>query len=134
GEPLLARQVIRVAVERAAQLSAARGVKVGYSITTNGTLLTSEDAEFFEQYGFAVSISIDGIGDTHDQQRPFKSGMGSSARILKRIEPLLSRQVRMQVSARVTVTPRNLELPRILDELIALGFHSVGFSPMLSAP
>jgi len=134
GEPLLNRLVIRSATERAAQLSEARGIKVDFSITTNGTLLTSEDADFFEQHGFAVSISIDGVGDTHDQQRPFKGGTGSFGRIVERLEPLLSRQRRMQVSARVTVTPRNLELPRTLDELLALGFHSVGFSPMLSAP
>jgi len=40
----------------------------------------------------------------------------------------------MQVSARVTVTPRNLELPETLRELISQGFHSVGFSPMLASP
>jgi uncharacterized protein len=40
----------------------------------------------------------------------------------------------MQVSARVTVTPANLQLRRTLDQFVAAGFHSVGFSPMLSAP
>ena len=40
----------------------------------------------------------------------------------------------MQVSARVTVTPDNLDLRDTLDHFIKLGFHSVGFSPMLSAP
>jgi uncharacterized protein len=39
----------------------------------------------------------------------------------------------MQVSARVTVTPLNLGLRQTLDEFIGLGFHSVGFSPLLSA-
>jgi uncharacterized protein len=39
-----------------------------------------------------------------------------------------------QVSARVTVTPRNLALREALDAFVALGFHSVGFSPMLAAP
>jgi uncharacterized protein len=34
----------------------------------------------------------------------------------------------------VTVTPFNLQLRRALDEFIDAGFHSVGFSPMLSAP
>jgi uncharacterized protein len=40
----------------------------------------------------------------------------------------------MQVSARVTVTPRNLDLLQTLNEFLDLGFHSVGFSPMLSSP
>ena len=44
------------------------------------------------------------------------------------------RQRRMQVSARVTVTPSNLDLVETLDGLIDLGFHSVGFAPMLSSP
>ena len=34
----------------------------------------------------------------------------------------------------MTITPRNLELRRTLDELIELGFYSVGFSPMLASP
>ncbi len=134
GEPLVARDTIRAATHRATGLAEASGVQVGFSITTNGTLLTIDDADFFERHAFAVSISLDGVGATHDRQRPFKGGRGSYARILERVEPLLTRQSRMQVSARVTVTPRNLQLIGTLTELLALGFHSVGFSPMLSAP
>jgi uncharacterized protein len=134
GEPLMARRVIRAATEAAAKMAEARRIHVGFSITTNGTLLTHDDADFFEHHGFAVSISLDGIGAAHDRQRPFKAGHGSFQQILGRVRPLLARQGRMQVSARVTVTPRNLELNQTLDELVALGFHSVGFSPMLSAP
>ena len=40
----------------------------------------------------------------------------------------------MQVTARVTVTPRNLGLRETLDDFIDVGFHSVGFSPMLASP
>jgi uncharacterized protein len=40
----------------------------------------------------------------------------------------------MQVSARVTVTPDNLAIDEIVDHLLAMGFHSVGVSPMLSSP
>jgi len=134
GEPLIARKVIRAATETAAKLAEARRIRIGFSITTNGTLLTSDDADFFDHHGFAVSISLDGIGAAHDRQRPFKGGHGSFEHILDRVQPLLARQGRMQVSARVTVTPGNLELTRTLAELVALGFHSVGFSPMLSAP
>jgi uncharacterized protein len=54
--------------------------------------------------------------------------------VLRNIRPLLARQNRMQVSVRVTVTAENLALRETLDDFIALGFHSVGFSPLLSAP
>jgi len=134
GEPLLNRSLIRRATEYAAQLASEQGVKIGFSITTNGTSLNPDDAEFFEDYAFAVTVSLDGIGEVHDRLRPTKRGGGTYQRAIARVSPLLQRQRRMQVSARVTVTPRNLGLRATLDHFVALGFHSVGFSPMLSAP
>jgi len=134
GEPLVNRSVLQTATRYAAQLAESRGNPITFSITTNGTLLTAADAEFFETHGFAVTISLDGPREAHNLLRPFKSGSASFDVILQRIRPLLALQRRMQVSARVTVTPANLELRRALDEFIDLGFHSVGFSPMLSSP
>jgi len=151
GEPLANRAVIRAATEYAKE----RLANVTFSITTNGTLLTADDAEFFERHAFAVTISIDGLGDAHDALRPTKGGGGTFDRIMERAAPLLAVEDRrprlspsaqtgeapivhwkpaMQVSARVTVTPRNLALRETLDGLIARGFHSVGFSPMLASP
>jgi len=134
GEPLVNRKVLRAATGHALELARARGARITFSITTNGTLLTEDDGRFFEQHGFAVTVSIDGPKDVHDAQRPFKGGAGSYDAVMKRVAPLLKIQHKMQVSARVTVTPRNLSLRRTLDSFIAAGFHSVGFSPMLSAP
>jgi len=134
GEPLLNRPVIRAATEHARAIADARDVRIGFSITTNGTGLTADDGEFFEQHGFAVTVSLDGPAAVHDRLRPFRSGRGSFERVLERVVPLLERQRRMQVSARVTVTPENLDLMQTLDEFVALGFHSVGFSPLLASP
>jgi uncharacterized protein len=107
---------------------------VTFSITTNGTQLTRQDADFFEAHGFAVTVSLDGVGAVNDALRPFRSGRGSYETVLCCVTPLLERQRRMQVSARVTVTPSNLALRATLDEFVALGFHSVGFSPLLRSP
>ena len=134
GEPLVNRKVLRAATRRALELAGHRGASMTFSITTNGTLLTEDDGRFFEDHGFAVTISIDGPQQVHDALRPFKGGGGSYDAVMKRAAPLLKMQQRMQVSARATVTPKNLGLRRTLDGLVAAGFHSVGFSPMLSAP
>ncbi len=134
GEPLVNRAVIRAATEHAVARAAAKGVAITFSITTNGTLIRPDDGDFFERHGFAVTISLDGVGEQHDQQRAYKGGKGSYAAILANVRPLLAQQRAMQVSARVTVTPDNLALLETLDEFIGLGFHSVGFSPMLSSP
>jgi uncharacterized protein len=131
GEPLVARDVIHLATERAVELSKQTGIAVGFSITTNGTLVTGDDADFLETNGFAVTVSLDGPKEAHDRLRPYKSGRGSWERIISNIAPLLAMQRKMQVSARVTVTPHNLNLKETLDEFVSMGFHSVGFSPLL---
>lgn len=134
GEPLMNRPVIRSATRRAREIAAERGVEVTFSITTNGTQLRVDDGEFFEEHGFAVTVSLDGAGEAHDRLRPFRGGRGSFSQIIERVTPLLELQRRMQVTARVTVTPENLELKQTLDAFVALGFHSVGFSPLLRSP
>lgn len=133
GEPLANRAVLQSTTRYAAGRAVSRGVDCRFSLTTNGTLLTEEDADFFEAFGFAVTVSLDGAPEQHDRLRAFKGGKGSFEQIALRLQPLLLQQRRMQVSCRVTVTPFNLDLPRILDRFIGMGFHSVGFSPLLRA-
>jgi uncharacterized protein len=134
GEPLINRGVVQATTRRACALAIDKGVTLNFSITTNGTLLTEADADFFEEYGFAVTISLDGPREVHNALRPYRGGAGSFDVIMRRLAPLLERQKRMQVTARVTVTPANLGLRRALDDFVAAGFHSVGFSPMLASP
>lgn len=133
GEPLINRKSLREAAIYAANAGAQKNVQVNFSLTTNGTLLKPDDAAFFEEYGFAVTVSLDGIGAQHDQQRPMKNGAGTYQQIIEKIQPLLATQRRMQVSARVTVTPTQKNLSETLLEFIGMGFHSVGFSPLLRA-
>jgi uncharacterized protein len=134
GEPLVNRSLIRECTELSERMGREKQVRARFSLTTNGTLVTAEDGEFFEKHAFAVTVSIDGVGATHDRQRGFRGGQGSYARIVANLRPLLASQRRMQVSARVTVTPENLGIRETIDQLLALGFHSAGVSPMLHAP
>jgi uncharacterized protein len=134
GEPLVNRKALQAATLHAVREAERAGLTVGFSITTNGTLLTPEDAAFFEAHGFAVTISLDGQKAQHDALRPYLGGRGSFDTIMARVGPLLAAQKKMQVAARVTVTPDNLDLPETLDHFVAAGFHSVGFSPMLASP
>lgn len=134
GEPLINRALIARTTRFATAEAKRRGIGVGFSITTNGTLLGTEDRDLFDEHAFSVTVSLDGLGAAHDRQRPFRDGRGSFERILAKITPLLENPGRMQMSARVTVTPLNLGLRDTLDQLIGLGFAVVGFSPMLSSP
>ncbi len=108
GEPLLNQSLVRECTELGQSLSEETGIRISFSITTNGTLLTFEDREFFERHGFAVTISLDDIGETHDRLRPFRGGQASYAKIIANVRPLLEMQQRMQVSADTEAEIRGL--------------------------
>ncbi|WP_145207511.1 radical SAM/SPASM domain-containing protein [Planctomycetes bacterium TBK1r] len=134
GEPLMNRRVLKSATQHAVKFATDHHVDVGFSITTNGTLLTPEDGDFFEEHGFAVTLSVDGLPSEHDHARPDKQGNGTFNRLMDRVRPLLRQQRRMQVSVRSTVTPSSGSLVEFLQNMIDRGFHSVGVSPLLSSP
>ncbi|WP_353572076.1 radical SAM protein [Candidatus Albibeggiatoa sp. nov. BB20] len=135
GEPLSNRQTLHAATRYAAIEAAARGVGIGFTMTTNATLIRAEDMELFQKFGFMVTVSIDGLQATNDQLRPFLSGKGSFEQVKQRVRSLLDMPNRAyRVFARVTVTPKNLDLPDIMTGLFEMGFDDVMFSPMLSAP
>jgi uncharacterized protein len=135
GEPLVNRGTLHAATRYAASEAAARGIGIGFSMTTNATLLRDEDIELFDEYGFTLTVSLDGLQATHDQLRPYQSGKGSFEQVAKSVSALLALdRRRYRVLARVTVTPRNLDLPEIMTGLLEMGFDAIMFSPMLSAP
>lgn len=132
GEPLVNRRLVHRATRYAADRAQGRGVR--FSLTTNGTLVTEEDAQLFHQFPFTVQVSIDGARGANDRARPMKGG-GSSYDAIQQTLQLFREQGRpRQLSARVTVTPQTTNLPEILEHLLGLGFDDVGFAPVLVSP
>ncbi len=134
GEPFLNRSVLHRSVEHARARSAAVGVRVGFSVTTNGTLLTGEDVALLREHAFAVSVSVDGDEATHDRHRAARDGRGSHARALAALESLLRDPGRAKLAARSTVTRDDLRVPERVRALRELGFHEVGVSPARTGP
>nr|WP_256368327.1 radical SAM protein [Mangrovicoccus sp. HB161399] len=134
GEPWMASGLIRDTVAFARRRAGARAVKVGFAMTTNATLLREADAEFLAEQRFAVTVSLDGDRAANDRLRPMAGGAGSFDRVAARLGPLSARSDRIKLSARVTVTPENLDIPATVAALSDLGFGSVGVSPMLASP
>lgn len=133
GEPLLGRSLIRESVAYASEQAGRRGIRVGFATTTNATLATVEDALFFEKHEFTVTVSVDGSPEVHDSLRLTRNGRSSHTALRTGLDALRSAP-NLRLCARVTVTPRNLDLRDTLESLSELGFTSVGFSPMLASP
>ncbi len=134
GEPWMAAGLIRETVAFARRSAGARAVQLGFAMTTNATLLREADADFLAEQRFAVTVSLDGPQAANDRLRPMAGGGGSFDRVAARLGPLAARADRIKLSARVTVTPDNLDIPATVAALSELGFASVGVSPMLASP
>lgn len=132
GEPLLNRSLVHSATYYA--VKAACGRPVRFSLTTNGTLISDEDARLFHEFPFTVQISIDGTREANDQARPMRGGGSSYDRILYSLQLFQKYGRPGQLSARVTVTPLTRNLPTTLQHLLDLGFDDVGFAPVLVSP
>ncbi len=134
GEALLNFKLMRDVVAYAEEKGGECGKKVEFSLTTNGTLLTDEIIDFFQEHRFGVTVSMDGPKDLHDQRRSFLTNRGerkgSYDLLLPRVKRLLQRYSARPIVARVTVTKGTVAIARIYDHLSGLGFFEVGFSPV----
>lgn len=135
GEPLLRRDLVHAATAYAAEEGAKAGRRVGFSITTNLTLLKPEDAALFRDHGFTVQVSVDGPREVNNRLRPMRGRGGDSyGRVREALEVMARVGRPHHLSARATVTPKSGELPPILDHLLGLGFDDAGFSAVTQSP
>jgi uncharacterized protein len=130
GEPLLNFRVIPAVVDYACQKASAKGKKVNFAITTNGTLLTEETIDFFQQKNIGVTVSMDGFDDVHNRYRRFADGSPSYGIMLPKIKRLLNRSQKRPAVARVTLVEDPGKVPQVLDHFLGLGFVEVGFAPV----
>ena len=84
GEPLLNFELIKDTVEYVEKNYPSSNIK--YSVTTNGTLLTSTITDYLIKKQFLITISIDGPKIIHDSNRIFVNGSGSYDIIYKNIK------------------------------------------------
>lgn len=60
-----------------------KGVRVSYSLQTNGLLLDDEWCAFLKEHRFLVGLSLDGYAKNHNACRPDHKGEGTFSRILE---------------------------------------------------
>lgn len=134
GEPFLNRALIYGATAHAAALARETGHRVRFSLTTNGSLLTEEDAAFLASYPFSVTVSMDGDAATNDRHRKLPNGTSAYARTEAGLRLLIGRNRPRHVSIRATVSPLTGPLSPLLEHFFALGVDEAGFAPVISAP
>lgn len=134
GEPMLNHKLIHQATRYAVEKGKLHGVKVDFSLTSNGILIRQKDIDLFHKHQFSITISIDGTEKQQNRQRPLVNGAPSYTKVIDSIQPLLQYQDKMFIGARVTVRGDQIDLPAAMENLREVGFRDIGFSPLLSAP
>lgn len=130
GEPFLHRRLVHHVVAFAARRGAELGQRIGFSVTTNATLLDAADLDLLRSHRFAVTVSLDGGRGVHDRRRIRLAGQGSWDDAMAGVRPLLADPGLAQVTARATLTSDDLDLTGRHDALAAEGFRSIGFAPV----
>jgi sulfatase maturation enzyme AslB (radical SAM superfamily) len=83
GEPLLAFDKIKYAVLLLEGKNQVENKDLEFSLTTNGSLLTGEMLAFFNEHGFALQLSFDGLA----QEKSRKKGtLPHMLRVMKQIQ------------------------------------------------
>jgi len=135
GEALLNWKVIRPTVEYARRRAAQEGKFIDFSLTTNATLLSPEVIHWIAENHIGVTVSIDGPAELQDEMRVYAGGRGSYDVVAPTIKELVRVHRSRPIGARVTVTSRTLDIPRVFNHLISeMGFYEVGFAPVTSSP
>lgn len=89
GEPFMNFPLMKKVVEYSKQRVNELDKKIGFTVTTNATLLDDDKISFLKENNVHIVISIDGPKEIHDKQRPFAGGKGSYDVIIPKIKKLL---------------------------------------------
>jgi len=107
------------------------GMRVEYTIQTNGTLIDDELAAFFREHDFLVGISIDGPREMHDAYRVDKGGAPTFDRVMRGLDVL--RRHGVEYNALTTLHRANADHPvevyRFLRD--ACGVRFMQFIPII---
>lgn len=122
GEPLLSFKLIQKIVAYTENLAC---IKFKYMITTNGTLINQEIANYFQKYKFDVMISIDGSKKCHNLYRRYKDGKGSYDQVLKAVKLFNHREI---LNARVTITDNNVNILECVESILPLNISRITFA------
>jgi len=136
GEPLLNPKAALALSRRLHDETQRRSITQQISVITNGVLLTEEIVEELLAAGLTrVKVTLDGDERAHDSKRMYKNGKGSFRVIMDNLLRLKGRAP-ISIGGNFDDTTKD-SIPRLLDQLVALGFTAddimdITFKPILN--
>lgn len=105
GEASLNHRLVLRMHEHAREMTARHGLGLSATLLSNGVSLPRPLVRSLKAEDIRIMISLDGIGETHDAQRPFVNGKPSFSFVERTIAELIEQDYRPHLS--ITMTNRN---------------------------
>ena len=128
GEPMLRYKAMRELVLWGRRRCQNIGKTIRFSFTTNMTLFNDESRRWIDEYGLGVLMSLDGIPEVQDTQRPAKDGKPRAGIIKEWAKSLL--RTRPNADARFTIAP--VCVHRLFDCCVYM-WEEIGFKSVMMA-
>ena len=123
GEAALRLPQVIAIHDYAQQQAQEQNLRLSAVLMSNGTIMTQRMIGQLKKRGIRVTLSLDGIGATHDRQRPYINGLeGSFTMVERTIARLLAHDLKPSIN--VTVSQRTIaDLPALLSYILEHDLH-----------
>lgn len=128
GEPTLMFSRLKEIVRWGKRRAHAAGKRVFFSMTSNMTLWTDEIREWVDREGMGVLMSVDGLPEMQDAQRPSKDGKPKAQIVAKWAKSML--RTRPRSDGRLTISPQWVH--RVFDTCVYM-WDELGFTNIVAA-
>lgn len=111
GEPLLCKKEIETIMQAALEFAKRDRKALTSGITTNGYLLDLQTYKMLRKYHTSwIQVSVDGVKETHNRQRPHKTDKNSYDKIIENLRAIRdkTRPSACKIYYRVTITKQIL--------------------------
>lgn len=106
GEAMLNFPLIAAIQSYAEDRAVLHSLNLESVVLSNGVIVTDGMIDFLREHQIKLMISLDGIGATHDSQRPFINGRGSFKQVERSLDKLIEQKFLPDIS--ITISNRNL--------------------------
>lgn len=130
GEPLMNFDVVKQTVIYAREREKEYGKRIGFTVTTNGTLLSKEIEEFINENMDNIVLSIDGRKQVNDRMRKFADGRGTYDNIMPKLKSFVKSRGDKSYYIRGTFTANNLDFCSDVLHLADSGFKEISIEPV----
>ncbi|ODT58403.1 hypothetical protein ABS71_18995 [bacterium SCN 62-11] len=128
GEPMIAFDSLARLTRVAHRWACRSGREIRFAVTTNATILKDKHLRFLKHYNFFVGVSVDGVEEVQDRQRPFVGGRGSGELVWRNLEAVCHHLEDFRVL--MVVRPDTLALlPAAVERLYRMGVSKVSLLP-----